>query len=183
MEDAVTPSEQDTELFIIRDPDIDVEALMARVRENVARRQAAGAYREDLDAIAAEVFAEVADTSATTPAATGSDLGATLAEIDARWMVREAPFTSGAPFIGPVIVMVRNFWNWMSTKWYVRAILQQQVGFNGLVARALIDSHAAHETLTAEVRQLEALCHLQQNQIALLTQEIERLRNAHANGQ
>lgn len=177
MGNTVTSTEQDTELFVIRDPDIDVEALMTRVRENVARRQSEGAYREDLDAIAEEVFAEVANVAAATPAATGFDLDATLAEVNTRWMVREAPFTSQAPYIGPVIVAVRNFWNWMSTKWYVRAILQQQVGFNGLVARALIDGHAAHGTLAAEVRQLEALCQQQSDQIALLTREIERLRS------
>jgi hypothetical protein len=173
----------DSDLFVIRDPGVDVDALMKTVRENVARRRAEGAYREDLDAIADAVFAEVVVAPEMPPAAEGASLDAVMAEINVRWMVREVPFTSHAPLVGPLIVAVRSFWNWMSTKWYVRAILGQQVGFNGLVARAFGESHAAHQALTNEVRRLEALGQRQQEQITLLAEEIERLRQQRASGQ
>lgn len=46
-----TQSDPD-QIIEIRDPEVDVEAIMARVRENTARRRAEGVYQEDLDAIA-----------------------------------------------------------------------------------------------------------------------------------
>ena len=46
------------------------------------------------------------------------------------WQVQEKPFTSDKPIIGPLIVRLRELWNWMSAKWYVRALLEQQNRFN-----------------------------------------------------
>jgi hypothetical protein len=165
-----TPGQEPTEIIEIRDPEVDVDALMATVRDNVARRRAEGAYSEDLDAIVDEVraasIAEQAFTSAV--AGGGRDVAATLTELNAHWMVREVPFASNAPIVGPVIVAVRNAWNWMSTKWYVRPILQQQVGFNALVVHALNESVARQQGLSERVSQLQA-------EVALLREEIARL--------
>jgi uncharacterized small protein (DUF1192 family) len=159
------------EIFEIRDPQVDVEALMRTVRENVARRRADGAYSEDLDAIADEVFAQAMAGQVTSLIAGGDvhDLAASIAELNARWMVREVPFTSNVPLFGPLIVAVRKAWNWMSTKWYVRPIVQQQVGFNALVVRALNESMAIQKELTEKVPQLQA-------EVAVLREEIERLQ-------
>jgi hypothetical protein len=46
------------------------------------------------------------------------------------WEVTERPFTSDTPVIGSLIVRLRELWNWMSTRWYVRALLEQQNRFN-----------------------------------------------------
>jgi hypothetical protein len=166
-----------SEIVEIRDPEVDVEAIMARVRENVARRRAEGAYQEDLDAIAGEVFAAVLQPKPSAPArwpATGPAAD-TLAEMNNRWMVHEVPFTSQTPVVGPLIVAVRTFWNWMSTKWYIQGILQQLVGFNALVVRAFTESASAHQSLADEVRELRALCQQQQMEINSLKEEIEHL--------
>ena len=164
-------SKDPDEIFEIRDPQVDVEALMRIVRENVARRRAEGAYSEDLDAIADEVFAQATAGQVTSHIAGGDahDLAASIAELNARWMVHEVPFASNAPLFGPLIVAVRNAWNWMSTKWYVRPIVQQQVGFNALVVRALNESVAIQQELTEKVRQLQV-------EVAVLREEIERLQ-------
>lgn len=49
----------------------------------------------------------------------------------------EPDFTSGAPAIGGLLVGVRRLWNWMSTKWYVRPIIEQQSEFNELAVSQL----------------------------------------------
>jgi hypothetical protein len=60
---------------------------------------------------------------------------ATLAQLEESWQVVEKPFVSTAPFIGPILVWLRTTWNNVATKWYVRAILQQQNEFNRLAVR------------------------------------------------
>ncbi len=62
-----------------------------------------------------------------------------LADIQAGQTVREQPFASGLPVLGPLIAQVRSAWNWMSTKWYVLPLLQQQNAFNTNVAQAWCD--------------------------------------------
>jgi hypothetical protein len=160
-----------SDIIEIRDPAVDVESLMATVRANVARRRAEGAYSEDLDSIAAEVFGEALAMQSSPSAIAGGtgDLVATVAELNQRWMVREVPFSSNVPLIGPVIVAVRKAWNWMSAKWYVRPILHQLVGFNALVVAAFNESAAAQKDLAEELNR-------QQAEMALLRQEIERLQ-------
>ncbi len=158
----VNPQEapaEDPDIFIVRDPQVDVDALMEQVRRNVAKRRAEGAYQEDLDAIADQVRLQVLDKGAAGPLEPGSMDGAhLLAELEERWLVREAPFTSHTPVIGPLIVAVRRGWNWMSTKWYVRPLLDQQVGFNALVARALSDTVASNHALAGRLADLQARC-------------------------
>ena len=137
----------------IRDPEIDVERVMDRIRENVARRRAEGAYQEDLDAIASEVFSEVVPDSAI--GSESAELALTLAELDSHWMIREQPFASHIPVVGHLIVAVRNLWNWMSTKWYIQPLLQQQVGFNALAVRAFHELNVENRLLSERVERLE----------------------------
>lgn len=53
--------------------------------------------------------------------------------------VVERPFGSQTPLVGPLIVRFRELWNSVSTKWFVRAIVQQQNEFNDLVVRRVND--------------------------------------------
>jgi GT2 family glycosyltransferase/glycosyltransferase involved in cell wall biosynthesis len=53
-----------------------------------------------------------------------------LAELEAVQVVRERPFTSNVPVLGRLFVAVRSLWNSISTKWYVRPLIQQQTDFN-----------------------------------------------------
>ena len=47
--------------------------------------------------------------------------------------LREYRFHSDVPLLGPLIVRFRECWNGISTKWYVRALAQQQSEFNLLL--------------------------------------------------
>jgi len=58
-------------------------------------------------------------------------------ELASKWHVEERPFVSHKPFIGPLIAFIREMWNSVSTKWFVRAILQQQNEFNEALVRAV----------------------------------------------
>lgn len=58
---------------------------------------------------------------------------ATLEQLEKAWEVRERPFTSATPVIGPLLVWLRTAWNNVSTKWYVRGVIEQQNAFNRLV--------------------------------------------------
>jgi hypothetical protein len=180
IEKAVIPAEPASDdvadVIEIRDSEVDVDALMAQVRANVAKRKAEGAYQEDLDAIAQQVFTEVISADPLTLQPTGSGLAQTIQELHQRWPIQEPPFVSHAPVVGQAIVAVRNFWNWMSTKWYVRAILQQLVGFNGLVIRGFQDVRAEQQQLDSRIQALEAVCQQQRQELDLLRQEVGRLQ-------
>lgn len=49
----------------------------------------------------------------------------------------EPCFSSNTKIVGPLLVRIRRAWNWMSTKWFVAPILQQQREFNAMVAQEL----------------------------------------------
>ena len=77
--------------------------------------------------------------------------------------VREQPFTSETPLLGPLIVWFRNAWNSVAAKWYVRGILQQQNNRNRELAGQLRQAEARlaeldrnNQALTREVAELSA---------------------------
>ena len=69
-----------------------------------------------------------------TTAGQRSEQSEILAEIHQRWVIKEQPFHSDVPVIGPLIAAFRHWWNSISTRWYVRPLLRQQIEFNGKVA-------------------------------------------------
>lgn len=85
-------------------------------------------------------------------------------EQDPLWekaLVTERPFTSSIPLIGRLIARFRAAWNSVSTKWYVRPLLQQQNDFNRLVVTRLhdqdgyiIDQDRSLTTMQRDVAQL-----------------------------
>ncbi|MFO7538912.1 MAG: glycosyltransferase family 2 protein [Chloroflexota bacterium] len=77
------------------------------------------------------------------------------------WEVVERPFASTIPLIGPLVARFRTAWNNVSTKWYVRGLLQQQNGINRqLVTRLqfmderLVAQDQAHSQLIYDVAEL-----------------------------
>ena len=66
----------------------------------------------------------------------------------------------------------------MSTKWYTRAILRQQVTFNALVVQAFNENACEHQAMLEETRQLQAICQQQLEEIALLKEAVQGLQKA-----
>jgi hypothetical protein len=54
-----------------------------------------------------------------------------------RAVLREHPFHSDVPLLGPLIAWFRECWNSVSTRWYVRALIEQQNAFNAAVVTQL----------------------------------------------
>ena len=58
-------------------------------------------------------------------------------ELDVTSMVREQPFRSDKPIVGPLIAWFRTVWNSASTRWYVLPMVEQQNAFNTAVVSHL----------------------------------------------
>lgn len=70
--------------------------------------------------------------------------------------LHEHPFTSSVPLFGPVIVAFRRTWNWLSTRWYVLPIMQQQAELNRQMLLTLDELVQRHELDTQRIAALEA---------------------------
>lgn len=70
--------------------------------------------------------------------------------------VQEQPFHSDAPLVGPLIARFRALWNSVSTRWYVRPLLEQQNRFNRLLVERL---HDHEQRLIAQDREQANLTH------------------------
>jgi uncharacterized coiled-coil protein SlyX len=69
---------------------------------------------------------------------TSPDLQTNTRSKNRQWELKERPFSSTVPLVGPIIVGIRNAWNSVAAKWYIRPIVEQQNDFNRLFAE-LID--------------------------------------------
>jgi hypothetical protein len=102
-----------------------------------------------------------------------------------KWEVREQPFVSRLPVIGRLIALFRESWNRVSTKWYVRPLLQQQNEFNYLASQQIHtqeawlseqDQQQSHLTrdlaeATAQLIQMNQLLHSIEARLARLEKE------------
>jgi len=70
------------------------------------------------------------------------------------WAPQERPFASSAPVIGPVIVAMRRVLNWMSAKWYVRPILEQQIAFNSAIVQIINELSSSIDSQEQELTQI-----------------------------
>jgi hypothetical protein len=81
-----------------------------------------------------------------------------MRELHARAHVQEQPFTSDKPFIGGLIVRVREAWNSVATRWYVRPMVHQQNLFNQTVIhmfRELVELNKQLEEMNQRLAQVE----------------------------
>jgi hypothetical protein len=78
-----------------------------------------------------------------------------IVNLESKMEVREQPFVSNAPVIGPLIVGFRTLWNWMSTQWYVTPLIQQQNEFNVTMTRTLREMVASVEALARSVQDMQ----------------------------
>jgi hypothetical protein len=60
-----------------------------------------------------------------------------LRELWSRAHIKEQPFASDKPIIGRLIVFIREKWNSVAARWYVRPMLHQQNLFNQAATRMI----------------------------------------------
>ena len=105
--------------------------------------------------------------------------------LDQAGKVTPRPFTSHVPLLGPLIVAFRDFVNNLATRWYVQALLDQQVAFNAGVTQLLTQTSLLPEHQSGFLAEHVADLHWQvlalKSQIAKLEEELER-RTGHTTG-
>ncbi len=106
-------------------------------------------------------------------------------ELASKSHVEERPFVSHKPLIGPLIVFIREMWNSVSTKWFVRAILQQQNEFNEAVVRAVneldmrvCDNDRDSTALAVEIAKVGYRLNRIENQLAALGERLAGIEQA-----
>ncbi len=102
----------------------------------------------------------------------GIDAGA-LGRLSAAAVLRERPFASDAPVIGPLIARFRSAWNDVASRWYLGHLMEQQNAFN----RQAVDLLAQYE---AETRELQALLELLEEQVVISSETSLRLQELEA---
>lgn len=95
-------------------------------------------------------------------------------ELAERQTIHEPEFTSDKPLIGPLLAAFRRTWNSVSTKWYVRAIIKQQMAFNRLLPRLLDDQDRQGEANAGDVSLLATELVAMQRRFEELTAEVQR---------
>ena len=126
------------------------------------------AAQPELRPALADALADLAQRAvATTPTGVAA-APASFAGLASRAEVAPRPFRSAVPLIGPAIAAVRGAWNWMSTRWYLAPILEQQNAYNREVADAL-----AH--LDARLAALEARADLPAGWLAEIDRDLTAL--------
>lgn len=108
-----------------------------------------------------------------TRAETGG-LGETAhARMAAAAVLREQPFASSVPLIGPLIARFRSAWNDVASRWYLNHLMTQQNDFNQLAVELL----AQYE---AEAREMRELVQMLEEQVVVSSEMSRRLQELEA---
>lgn len=143
----------------IKDPNLNEKEILDQIKKQIENKTA-----PEFAAIGPEIL-HYDDTNAAqgAPAHAGSSHDAFI-DLMLMHQLEEPDFSSETPLIGGWIVRLRQLWNWMSTKWYVRPIIKQQSTVNGQIAILLLEMEAwineKNQTITnleARVKQLESI--------------------------
>ena len=84
-----------------------------------------------------------------------ADTPESIRRLAERQHLNELKFSSSLPVVGSVLSSVRELWNSISTKWYVRHIVQQQSDFNAAVVHSVQDLETTLESIRQEIKYLE----------------------------
>ncbi|MBK8905049.1 MAG: hypothetical protein IPM53_27965 [Anaerolineaceae bacterium] len=133
----------------IRDPTINAEEILELVAERMKDQTS-----PDFSAIGPETlrFTETIHSSSVNSQADNPEL---FLDLIMTHQLEEPKFSSETPIIGSWIVRLRELWNWMSTKWYVRPIMRQQSTINGQMVLILIEMDALLKEYRQSISQLE----------------------------
>jgi GT2 family glycosyltransferase len=118
----------------------------------------------ELAALRAQVYAAhgQAPPAGAPPAA--APTGAAVDPLAAQAALREHVFRSRLPLVGSLVAGFRRLWNDVSTRWYVRPLIEQQSAFNA----ALVERLAEIEARLGET----------DRELALVLREVASLREA-----
>lgn len=101
--------------------------------------------------------AELATYQAKNVPAQRTQLSQQLTKLRAKSLVREQPFVSKLPLVGPVIAWFRHSWNNIAARWHVWHILKQQNSFNQAVVETFQELVYTQNRLAQVSLQLEIM--------------------------
>lgn len=90
----------------------------------------------------------------------------TLDQLRSTATLREHRFRSRVPLVGPLIAWFRELWNGMSTRWYVRPLIQQQSEFNEQIVALMATQATVLRAAEAQRAQEEARLARYEEQLA-----------------
>lgn len=74
-----------------------------------------------------------------------------MAWLQEKGQIKERPFTSNVPLLGPLIVRFRSAWHSMAAKWVMRPLIQQQNEFNAMLVQQM--SEFENQIMTQVIEQ------------------------------
>jgi hypothetical protein len=110
----------------INDPGLDKEFIYQQINTRLSQRS----QLIDLEKVGPESLYPREDEADDPLSASFPSLHESIVDLMMTHRLEEAKFQSDAPLVGPLIVAFRRVWNWMSTKWYVIPLIQQQSRLN-----------------------------------------------------
>ena len=137
------------EVIEIRDKNLNEVAIQQRLTMAMAERT----YALNVTAVGPDSL-RIRQTAIAHPPT--ESLNQLMINLLAQEPLHEQPFTSTAPLVGPLIVALRRAWNWMSTRWYVLPIMNQQAETNHKMILLLNELVQQHELDTQRIAELEA---------------------------
>lgn len=151
------PAEDELETtLLIRDPALDREAILDRIRQAIRLRLNAGGYGPDVTSLGPEALRRgPLESEETDPSEALLRLQVAFDALMLQSPLREPRFRSQVPLLGPLIVAVRRFWNWMSAKWYVRGWMAQQADWNNRMVDLVTELLKVQERNERRIRELE----------------------------
>jgi GT2 family glycosyltransferase len=150
------------ELHQLRRAILAIKLMLPEILQETSKNDFLEAYTTALDQLREAALAQRPRLFADKP------IGIVEADLANKQMLEEPSFRSETPLVGPLIAKFRQTWNDVSTKWYVRAIIQQQMDFNRTATRLLGELDRQDEASGAEMSLLaQELLNLQQQQTAL----------------
>lgn len=141
--------EKEAATIHIPNPALDEAAVRARLAEALASRS----YLPDVAQIGPE---KLRPGRTAVAQSTTETLNRLMINLLAQEPLHEKPFTSAVPVFGPAIVAFRTAWNWLSTRWYVLPIMQQQARLNQQMLLVLNELAQRQELDAQRIAELEA---------------------------
>jgi O-antigen chain-terminating methyltransferase len=148
----------------IRDNEINVEEIMAKIRENIRRRKAAGEMPPDPDSIIGSISKKCSGDES------DNSIKRDLSYINAYWDVQNYDYliSSHQPLIGKFLIKGRQIINGEVHR-YIDFIISRQTEFNACLVRII--THALQRYAELNERQQELIQH--QQELIQRQQELE----------
>jgi hypothetical protein len=140
--------EQQSNMIEIRDTALDQAVIREQIAEAIASRE----YIQDVAQVGPE---RLHPGNSLVSFSSTETLNRLMLDLMAREPLHEHPFSSEVPLIGPLIVIFRRAWNWVSTRWYVLPIMQQQAEINRQMLLVLNELAQRHELDARRIAELE----------------------------